>query len=495
MKLVKVEKYVSWPNGLGAIAVLSVLIFQVIWIPSYAATWDMVDFALGVLHFDIYQMRPHFPGYPYFILGGTAIHVLVDDPVRALTLFNILLYASSMIPLFLLVRKVVRPSYALMAMAIIYTSSYTVLMVHQPMSEGAAIAVMWWYVWSLMLANRKSHNGFLILPLFLFSLLLGIRLSYLALGTGILVVFFYKLKKGSLKPSETPLYLLIAVLFQLLWVTGISLSEGGYQSFMRLAFSFTSGHFQEWGGAIGASELSLWDRVLKLIFINTAWTGWFHQSVPLLFLVIVSILLLRHTRFGNSEMKGLLLVLMGSYFIWALFAQNVVKPRHALPLIGIAIFFAAAKMFSRKHSRIGLILLCCILMVQVTLTGKSLYSHSSDRPAVYQMADYLEKQEQPLIVYTWEESRVLQYLSVPYLHKKVQTYEVFATDIGYYPDRDIYVTDKVVEGFKSQGKSIESFIKVQKKFHSSKLIDPVYYDLTLYKWENPKIQQREGENG
>lgn len=51
-------------------------------------------------------------------------------------------------------------------------------------------------------------------------------------------------------------------------------------------------------------------------------------------------------------------------------------------------------------------------------TGKLLYSHHSDIPAVYQLAHFLEKKDEPLIVYTWEESRVFEYLSVPFRHEK-----------------------------------------------------------------------------
>lgn len=490
----KSGEFMSWSNVAGAFAVMAVFILQMIWIPSYAATWDMVDFALAVLHFDMYQMQPHFPGYPYFILGGKLLHLVVGDPVQALTLFNIIVYGSAIIPLFLLMKRIVRPTYAVMATAMVYTSSFTILMVNQPMSEGAAVGMMWWYIWSLVLSDEKPHNGFLILPLFLFSLLLGIRLSYLVLGIGILIVLYRKWKGGMVTFLDTFVYLLIAILFQLLWVSGISISEGGYESFLRLALSFTNGHFQEWGGTIGASDLSLWDRVVKLIFVNTIWVGAVGESLPLLILLLVGLAAAgRKGSNGNRYMTSLMLMILGSYFLWALFAQNVMKPRHALPLIGIALFLAAGRMLSQRLTRTGSILVLSFLLLQVYHTSTLLYKHASDIPAVYQMADYLESEEEekPLVVYTWEESRVLEYLDAPFIHKKVQTYKVFTNDAGYYPERDIYLTDKVVEGFKKQGVPVDAFIKVEKHFHSSELIDPIYHDLTLYKWE----KQREEEDG
>ncbi len=492
---VNVEKYISWPNGVGALAVVLVFILQWIWVPSFAATWDMVDFSLGVLHFDMYQMQPHFPGYPYFILGGKALHLLVDDPAKALSLFNIMVYGSATIPVFLLLRRIVHPSYSVMALAIIYTSSFTVLMVNQPMSEGAAIGMMWWYIWGLLFAHDRHHNGFLILPLFMFSLLLGIRLSYLVLGLGILMLLYLKWKSGLIKFKEMPLYLLIGVLFQLLWVSAISMSEGGYGSFLRLALSFTNGHFKEWGGAIGASDLSLYQRVIKLVFTNTIWTGWLSESIPVLLLMIIVLFMAWKVPIGNSIIIRLMLVLLVSYVLWALFAQNVMKPRHALPLIGMGSFLIAVKICSGRQTPTRLFLLLFLLMFQVFHTGKLLNSHMSQVPAVYQLAHYLEEKEQPLIIYTWEESRVLEYLEVPYRHKKVQTYEVFSVDEDYYHNRDIYLTNKVVEGFKQQGVSIDSLIEVEKHFHSNELMDPIYHDLTLYKWKGKEVQIRKEENG
>ena len=39
-------------------------------------------------------------------------------------------------------------------------------------------------------------------------------------------------------------------------------------------------------------------------------------------------------------------------------------------------------------------------------------------PATYQLASYLERKQEPFIVYTWEETRVMEYLQMPYEHKR-----------------------------------------------------------------------------
>jgi hypothetical protein len=86
------------------------------------------------------------------------------------------------------------------------------------------------------------------------------------------------------------------------------------------------------------------------------------------------------------------------------------------------------------------------------------------------------------ILYTWEETRVLEYLGAPISHKRIMTYEVFAHDMTYYKNNQIYLTNKVVEGFKTQGTDLSGKIKKVKMFQSNPIYDPVYHDITLYEW-------------
>ncbi len=60
------------------------------WASPYAATWDEVDFALALRRYDVLAMQPHFPGYPYFVLGGMAVHAFIANPAKALSILNVL---------------------------------------------------------------------------------------------------------------------------------------------------------------------------------------------------------------------------------------------------------------------------------------------------------------------------------------------------------------------------------------------------------------------
>jgi hypothetical protein len=75
--------------GISITAIIIVFVSQLHFINPYTSSWDQVDFALAVKRYDLMAMQPHFPGYPFFILGGKFIHLFMMDPSKALTIFNI----------------------------------------------------------------------------------------------------------------------------------------------------------------------------------------------------------------------------------------------------------------------------------------------------------------------------------------------------------------------------------------------------------------------
>ncbi len=463
------------------------IFFQLRNINPFAATWDQADFAFGVLRYDMMAMQPHFPGYPYFILGGKLIHSFIENPAEALTVFNILFFGSSCFPIWRLMRNTISKEYSLLLSAIIYSSSYTLTMVNQPMSEGAALAALWWFIWSLYFALYKEEKRAMILPLFIFSVLLGIRLSYLPFAIGIVYLFYQKWKTGKALLKQLIIFTVIAVFFQFIWVGAVAISEGGFISFLKLSLGFTFGHFQDWGGAVSSVDPSGFERVKTFIVENIIWSGFSAHSVILLILYLgiflVYLLTAPWKNFKNRTDLHLPFLLFVCYFSWAYLAQNIDKPRHILPLAGLGCWIVFLQLFKRKTNSFIIILMSAILAAQCLQTAFLIKEQSEKKPAVHQLAQYLAQSKQPIIVYTWEETRVFEYLQVPFFHKKVQTYEFFLHDSSYYSEWTILLTDKVAEGFILQGADIEKDLEKVEEFHSNKLFDPIYGDVTLYKWK------------
>ncbi|MDQ6597419.1 hypothetical protein [Bacillus salipaludis] len=467
---------------LGIASILIVFIMQWVYLNPFVSSWDQVDFALAVKRFDLMEMQPHFPGYPFFILGGKLMHGFVSEPSQSLTVFTILFYASSLIPLYRIIHKRLKRSYAILSTAIIYSSTYTVIMVNQPMSEGAALASLWWYVWGLEFAITSKNNRDMLVPLVLLSVLLGIRLSYLPFAIGIIYLFYLKVKTNNTPMRTIFIYTIWAVLFQLIWVMGLVISEGSISGFIKLSLAFTSGHFTDWGGAIETDQIDFFQRMYLFIWKNIFWTGTFAEShlTAGIYILLFSFLFRKVKKSQPSNM--LFYWLFASYFVWALLAQNIEKARHVLPLVLMLLLFVMIKHFSKKPSAIVMGVTVVILFCQVNRDVKLLKIQATEKPAIYQMNEYIRQLDEPVILYTWEETRVLQYLKAPYLNKRIETYQLFRLESKYYHEKTILLTDKVIEGFKSQGINLGQKVKKLKSFHSNDLFEPIYHDITLYKW-------------
>lgn len=468
------------------LAVIYVFAVQISSFNPFVSSWDQVDFSLAVERYDLRAMQPHFPGYPYFILGGMLTKFMVAEPNLALVLFNILIYASSIIPVYFIAARLISRQSAFAVAVAIYTASYPLIIVNQPMSEGAALAVFWWYFWSLSKAEEKHAGKWMLLPLFLFSVLLGIRLSYIPMGAGLIFLFYNKWKDHQIRFSGLLIYTLIAGVFQLIWVGGLILTEGGLVNFLELAFGFTGGHFQEWGGTTASNDLSIFARIKIFLFTNIFWWGIFSRTHVLMVIYIVMgiFIFLPRTKSKLFKNKPFILgiLMMSAYGIWALFAQNIDKPRHILPVALILIFLVLSAFLEKNKGILGSLLILVLLIAQAIVSTNLVKTQANEEPAVYRLARFLEERNEEFVLYTWEETRVLEYMEMPYPHKRVNTYNVFLHDQGLYKNKAVYLTDKVVNGFKAQGIDIEKRVEKIKVFESGKIFDPVYNEIILYKW-------------
>ncbi|MCM3694352.1 hypothetical protein [Neobacillus niacini] len=468
---------------LSIATIILLLWYQLTHINAFAATWDQVDYSLALDRFDIMAMQPHFPGYPYFILGGLWIHQFIEDRTASLTVFNILFYGCAVFPIYWLARVYVSKPLSILITAMIYSSPYVLVTVNQPMSEGAGLAALWWYFWSINRAVRKKDSLSDWIPLVLFSLLLGIRLSYLPFGIGLIYLFWKKWVEKEYSLKQIGVRIAAALLFQLIWVFGLVVSEGSIQGFLKLSLAFTSGHFNDWGNTAVSSDQSILDRVFTLIFDNLFWHGLSSLSFFIAAILIVFMLLSAvHFRWGIKSLT-LAYIMGGSYFIWALLAQNAEKPRHIVPVVLFILFImfiTTLKKFS--HPFLTFISLG-LLLSHLLLSAHMIDDQANEMPASYQLAEYTQKMDKNSILYTWEETRVLHYLNVPIQHKRVMTYEVFLHDMAYYQNNRIYLTDKVIEGFLKQGKDLTGKIKKVKTLQSNPVYDPVYHEITVYEWK------------
>ncbi len=452
-------------------------------------SWDQVDFSLALSRFDLFSMQPHFPGYPYFILGGMLLNNWIENPSIALSFVNSILLFSAMYPLYSISRSVLSKSLSVLTVAVIQSMVFMNVMTIQPMSEVSALSILWWYIWSLKVAFYKKDSRLIVLlPSFLLSVLFGIRLSYLPFGVGLLLLlverkrqYLYKKKYLAFIGGQFAL----AILFQLIWVGGLAASEGGVAAFLQLAVGFSAGHFQEWGGTVVSGAASpIWNRFIELIGYNIGWTGLSGQYGLILFLILI---IMAYATLRLFSRKGSWFVwtyflMFVCYFFWALFAQNIEKPRHILPLPSMLLFVCLLSFMSLRkvHLKVGIVI---VLLLSQTVGTYYMMEEGEKPAAVHKLIGYLSTIEEPIMVYTWEETRVMEYTNVSFNHDRVYTYATFLSELPYYEGRRIFLTDEVVNGFSKQGVPINGSIQKVKPFYSNRMYDPVYHKIVLYEYK------------
>ncbi len=467
------------------------------------STWDQVDFVLAVDQFDLLAMQPHFPGYPYYILGGIIVHRWISDPAAALSAFSFIVMISSVVPLFGLARRYTTYAKSLLIVAAVHATAYLWILSAEPMAETSALALLCWYWWSLARAGDSASFARQIMPLFIFGLIMGVRLSYLAFGIGIILLWGYdylRARKAGYRLRKR-IFRLVgwitwAVLFQLVWLVGLIMSAGNISGFIQMAMAFTGGHFNEWGGTASISVIDLIQRLFILLVHNLMWTGLAVQysSLVMLLLVILCFILFRSHKldWAHSDMFTRWFMVMGiSYLIFAWLAQNIDKPRHIAPLIimviGLLCIILTRNAYEKLWERYtGLSLVLLLLMTQALIGTIIVKQQSEQIPAVYQLADRLEQlqieSDQPIMVYTWEETRVLEFLQAEYDHKRIYTYTFFLEEARALKPRRIFITGQALDGFILQGARVDSQLRLIDTFHSDSRFDPVYAEIRLYEW-------------
>lgn len=154
-----------------------------------------------------------------------------------------------------------------------------------------------------------------------------------------------------------------------------------------------------------------------------------------------------------------------------------------MPSVRLAERLKAAEQPRVRAKRAVLYSLLVGLIVIQTIYGSQLQKRQAvEEPAVYQLHDYARQIQEPFVLFTWEETRVLHYLKADYDNERIYTYAYFQALADSDLKRRVLLTDHVVQGFIQQGKPVEGHLKQIAEFTSESLFDPAYHHIILYEW-------------
>ncbi len=317
--------------------------------PLALSSDDALNFARGIERFSVLEFRPHFPGYPAFIVLARALQSLTAS---ALANVQLSLLATTLLPLAaaavagqLVVgaapmksaqRGTNAPSSVPAAQA---AGVAALLLMSQPLLWAAGLsglsdplALLWLLLLLLAgLAQRSWLAGLLL------GLLLATRPAYLPL---VVSLPLWPHLLGFARPWRALLYASAMVLLVALLSLGFVWWHDGAAYFSE-GLRFSAGHFQIWGNtsADAGGPLQQWLMSLQMGF------GW-----PLLVAAagLMALMLLRLLRWrmapAHSVAAYLLLLMALGYGLWMLWGQNPANLRHSLPLLLLVLILLAVQL-------------------------------------------------------------------------------------------------------------------------------------------------------
>lgn len=402
------------------------LFLRFFFVDKYLENEDSINFAMGLHDYDISLHQPHFPGYPVYIFLASLFLKIFHSDVAALTLPGVFFGSLTIFPLSFLTRSMFAEKTAILT-AILYTINPLCWMQSErPASDttgtffillsikflfsafdaarygactlnyGKNASVSYHLFWRVK-KNAHLYGGYCLFfgSLFL-GIGLGVRLSYfpfvlLWMGT-LLYYAFHRihLEMNSIFFGITGLFAGIC-----LWFIP-QINYTGITPFFYHAFSFTHGHFTDWGGSV--LTFGGWERVLCIVrpFLELELGDWRHTlyylSVIQFAIAVLSILFA--FRFFPADGKRFFCIMYAvPYTIWIIFGQNVANTRHFLPLLPLILMFIAfglGKICEVWGKRLFLILVITLIIATSSLSLTAIIQHRRSVPASTQLIQYIK---------------------------------------------------------------------------------------------------------
>lgn len=310
------------------------LTLRVIFLSPWLEDWDSVQFALALHNYSLVEHQPHPPGYPLYIVLGRILNLFWNNDTLSLTLLSAILGAASSIPLFLLLRRMVKEKIALLA-----TIIYLVTPLHWSLSEvaltnipgtSATILTAW-----LLYMGRESQK-YLHIGSFFAGLILGVRFAEYSIVVALLgLVLIHKRSFSALLKSAALILFGVSI-----WLVPLVIHTGPDNFFN--AYTIHASYIITHDSIV--QYTSILDRLIQIWkLFQMGYTLFF---LPVILLAILHMLKVLSRTFLPSQPPGLVrlthlenwptifaLAWLLSYFLPLVFIYNLEVPRHVLPLL------------------------------------------------------------------------------------------------------------------------------------------------------------------
>ncbi|WP_096896460.1 ArnT family glycosyltransferase [Candidatus Scalindua japonica] len=481
-----------------AVLVVISMVTRLLFMGTYLEGWDSIDFALGLHDYDIAYYQPHFPGYPVYMFFCRLVHIFVDNDVIALTVPGAVLGSITLVPFFFLTRRMFTENTAWLAVFLYIVNPLCWLQSEKALSDAAGLFFAMASVQLFFYASTSGENAlrYLIFGSVMLGTCLGVRLSYFPFAILWLYTLSVLSKSGNRK--KTIVYGVSAFIIGIcIWLVPLACYTG-VKPLIVNGFGFTSGHFSDWGGSIATSQniISRFQDFVWCLFCNGLGFWCYDTSafrmLPSIIMGTGIIFYLIHTGYGFKTRFIIICVL--PYFLWVFLGQNLEKPRHAIPLIPLAIICISAGLerfehFLHNYSNVNKFrysflspynLFVGILIVSMSIISTRLvYTHKIEPAAQTQLLNYVQRNYNvsSTRVYCWETKRLFEYYAPLLDIRRVRNIDDLRYDVG----ASLVVPEVLLSTSRVNGiNSITNCSNVVAEFKNNRYISNSYHEITLY---------------
>ncbi|PTL85582.1 hypothetical protein [Vitiosangium sp. GDMCC 1.1324] len=467
--------------GAGVVARLLAL-------PRLLPDLDAVNFARSLHGFDLAAQAPHFPGYPVYVLMARWASAAGASEVGALALPGLVLGAVAIGVLGFVLRPYLGAAGALVASALLALLPLPVLFGATPGSDGAGLALLALAACAVLVTGDSTPRA-AVLAGALAGVALGARPSFLPALFGLALVVPLGRRLAALVGSGLGV---VAWLVPMVALTGPA-------QLLRIGSGFLLGHAGKWGGTVAVRPDLGW-RLENLGFdilaagLGLPWPGVDGDSVVMgavrLFLALGFVgalgalvhAALRRTLSVSERRVALLALALGvPYGMWMFLGQNLLKARHALPVVlALALLVAVgmAVLARARPSRVFPLATALVMSTAAVMLPVALEQGSEPSPAA-RLVSHVSRTLPPsgTLLFTGEEARLFEHYVPHYRAGRPATGEQLRLEVERVAaaGADVYVTSTA-----PGAEALASHLEPVSRFTCSRRVRSHAHDIVLF---------------
>lgn len=374
-------------NLIPIILILVAFLLRLQFISPWLEDWDSVQFAQAMHEFSLILHQPHPPGYPLYILLGKFFLLPLGNDNLALSFLSVLLGSLTVVPLYLLSKKMFGNKIAAISSLI-----FIITPVHWTLSEVALTNIpgQFFLLFIIyLLFNFLNNKKAIILISGLFGLMLGIRFTEfpIMVSLTILVIFYHRNLKLALYSF------LLFIIGISIWLIPLVLITG-FDQFLS-SYQWIANYILKHDTLLGqpfSIKMLLSQRLEKLIFI----LGLGFTPV-ILIISIFSLIWIFTMRDYLKDLKiQFLLVWASSYLLPLFFIYNLEVPRYTLPLLAPLTILNTVFIFNVLKSKIvATIILLLTFLVLFTQAFDQVKRFKNTTPPVVAAVKFVKENYNP----------------------------------------------------------------------------------------------------